>query len=407
MLDPVFDFIKNLIAGVKAFLFGIVAFVVGRALAARAFVSPPARNAETGSRGFSSLARYGFKLMILFAIFLWTIPLLWHAAYIRNYDLAYPKSIVRPTTTHSADQSVEVGGDVKTPRTDDRSMLVDMMAYLIDFAINQNEWMPSMPQYKFGFFGFPYEETPFLDNKAAFQHGVILALRRTAVELNDTLARVRGTSSVDKDIQMARGNLQTDDEQYWFNPFNERLPFGPVQPSPYAFDLARKLYLKYNVSLEDGKSIFDTRSDNLASYLQHISKDLGSVVDQLSKRTTSWKYDPKTDKFVPGEGNNRGWFDFEADNLFYEASGQMYAYHGLLQATREDFKYVIETRGLKDLWDRLEEHVAEAAALSPSIVSNGARDGFLMPGHLAAMSESILRAKANLDEIADVLGGSN
>jgi hypothetical protein len=260
-----------------------------------------------------------------------------------------------------------------------------------------------MPQYKFGFFGLSYDKTPFLDNKASFQHGTLVAIRRTAVELNDTLGRVRSSSAADPDLQMARGNMQYDDETWWFNPLNDRLPFGPVQPSPYIFEKSRDLYARYNDRLEKGEALFDTRSDNLRQYLDRISKDLGSIVDQLSKRATSTKYDPKQDRFIDGEGNNYGWFDMRADNLYYEALGQVYAYHGLLQATREDFKYVIETRGLSDIWDRLEAHFAEAASLNPWIVSNGARDSFLMPAHLATMSESILRARVNLDEIQDVL----
>jgi hypothetical protein len=393
MLDPIITFLK------QAFL----AFVA-RIFTIRAWFLPPTKDASTGARAKYWTIRYGIKLMVLFAIFIWTIPLLWHAAYIRDFDLAYPKQVIRETNTHSGDTQVEVGGDAKTPRTNDRSMMVDMMVYLLDFAIEKNAWMPSMPQYKFGFFGLPYEETPFLDNKASFQHGLLVALRRTAVELNDSLGRVRSSSAADPDLQMARGNMQYDDETWWFNPFDDRLPFGPVQPSTYIFAKSRNLYVRYNDRLEAGNALFDTRSDNLRQYLDRISKDLGSVVDQLSKRTTASKYDPKLDEFVPGEGNNRGWFDFKADNLYYEALGQMYAYHGLLQATREDFKYVIETRGLSDIWDRLEAHVAEAASLNPLIVSNGARDGFLMPAHLAAMSESILRARVNMDEIQDVLG---
>jgi hypothetical protein len=393
MFDPILAFLK-----------GIFLNVVTRLVSIRAWFLPPPTSADTGTRARYWAIRYGMKLLVLFAVFAWTLPLLWHTAYIRNFDLSYPKQVIRETRTHSADEQVEVGGDAKTPRTNDRSMMVDMMVYLLDFAVEDNAWIPSMPQYKFGLFGFSYENTPFLDNKASFQHGLLVSLRRTAVELNDSLGRVRSSSAADPDLQMARGNLQYDDETWWFNPLNDRLPFGPVQPSPYLFSKSRNLYAKYNDRLEAGNALFDTRSDNLRQYLDRISKDLGSVVDQLSKRATASKYDPKSDEFLAGEGNNRGWFDFKADNLYYEALGQMYAYHGLLQAAREDFKYVIETRGLTDIWDRLEAHVAEAAALNPLIVSNGSRDGFLMPAHLATMSESILRARVNMDEIQDVLG---
>ncbi|MCC2113640.1 MAG: DUF2333 family protein, partial [Hyphomicrobiales bacterium] len=148
---------------------------------------------------------------------------------------------------------------------------------------------------------------------------------------------------------------------------------------------------------------FDARADNLRSFLSRITADLGSVADSLAKRSVGTRYDPATHTFVPGEGNDRGWFDFRADNYFYEALGQVYAYHGLLQAARLDFANVIKVRGLDDIWDRMEAHVAQAAAMSPMIVSNGREDGFLMPDHLAVMAQAVLRARANLTEIRDIL----
>lgn len=392
MLDPVIDFVKGLFARIAAFILSI-----------KSLFLPPAKNAESGKRKSFWVIRYAVRLTVLFAILIWTVPFVWQASYIRDFDLGYPQKVLRTTHMVSADEQVEVGGDAKTTRTHDRSMLVDMEVYLLNFSIDKNEWVPAMPQYKFGFFGIPWANTPFMDNKAAFQHGVLNALRRTAVELNDTLGRIRGTSEADPDLQMARGNIQYDDETYWFNPFNPRLPFGPVQPSPYVFRKAENLYRSYNDRLAKGDALFDTRSDNLNQFLDRVSKDIGSTVDKLSKRANSARYDAKTDKFIPGKDYNLGWFDFHADDYFYEALGEMYAYHGLLQAARVDFDYVVRTRGLGDIWDQMEEHVAEAAALNPLIVSNGSRDGFIMPAHLASMSEIMLRARANMSEIEAVL----
>ena len=58
---------------------------------------------------------------------------------------------------------------------------------------------------------------------------------------------------------------------------------------------------------------------------------------------------------------------------------------------------------LADVWDRMEARVAETAALSPLIVSNGREDGFMMPDHLSAMAENVLRARANLVELREIL----
>ncbi|MEM6712002.1 MAG: DUF2333 family protein [Pseudomonadota bacterium] len=106
---------------------------------------------------------------------------------------------------------------------------------------------------------------------------------------------------------------------------------------------------------------------------------------------------------MPGYGNDRGWFGFRADNLFMQASGQMFAYHGLLQAAWEDFSDVVAQRNLDSVWDRMEQHVAEAAALGALIISNGREDGVPMPDHLSVMSENILRTRTNMSEIRDIL----
>jgi hypothetical protein len=284
------------------------------------------------------------------------------------------------------------------------SKLVEMQAYLIDFLVNQNRWTPSMPQYKAGVLGiWAWEETPFFDNKAAFQLGVLSALRRTGVELTDILGRTRGTSAADSDLQSAQSALQTDERTWYFNPFDRQRPFGPTTASPTYYRQAMRNYVAFNERLEKCQATFDARADNLLQFLERVAADVGSTIDILGKRSQGERYDPRTDEFVPGEGNDRGWFDFRADDLFMFASGKMYAYHGLLQAARADFAGVIQRRDIGAVWDLMEEHVAEAAALQPLIVSNGREDGALMPDHLAVLSQKMLRARANMSEIRDIL----
>ena len=122
---------------------------------------------------------------------------------------AIPRRSLREQVLEPAanDTTVAQQGAAGT-RTCARSQMVDMQIDLIDFLVNRNAWIAAMPQYKLGFFGIPWQATPFLDNKEAFQHGVLFALRRTAVELSDQIGRVRGTSEADLDLQNARGSLQ-------------------------------------------------------------------------------------------------------------------------------------------------------------------------------------------------------
>jgi hypothetical protein len=51
----------------------------------------------------------------------------------------------------------------------------------------------------------------------------------------------------------------------------------------------------------------------------------------------------------------------------------------------------------------MEAHLAEGARLNPTIVSNGREDGLMAPDHLSVMGEKVLRARANLVELRDIL----
>jgi len=351
-------------------------------------VAPPSRT----KRAWRVIWRGGV-IAFLFLFIIWNADFLWNVLWTRGYSLAYPKTALATATPQTGD-----------PNACRRSAIVDVQNYLINFVVNENAWISSMPQYKLGLLGIvSWESTPFFDNKAAIQRGVLNALRRTGVELTDILGRVRGTSQADPDLQSARGLLQYDERTWWFNPFDRSRPFGPVQPSSSIYRSAMPLYANFNDRLAKCQASFDARADNLLQFFERITQDTGSTVDALAKRSQGERYDPVTDTFVPGEGNDWGWFDPRADDLFMFALGQMYAYHGLLQAARLDFADVVDKRDLGPIWDLLERHVAEAAALSPTIVSNGREDGMMMPDHLAVMAQNILRARANLTELRDVL----
>ena len=89
--------------------------------------------------------------------------------------------------------------------------------------------------------------------------------------------------------------------------------------------------------------------------------------------------------------------------MFWEAEGEVYAWHGLLQAAHVDMIEALDNQRLQEIWDQTESHMAEAVLLSPLIVSNGREDGLIMPAHLAALAQRILRARANVVEMRDVL----
>ncbi|WFU00587.1 DUF2333 family protein [Rhizobium sp. CB3171] len=272
------------------------------------------------------------------------------------------------------------------PKTCQTSAIVDVTADLTDFNVNQNAWISSMLLYKLGFFGMSWDDTPFLDNKAAFQRGVNQAVRRTSVELVDTLGRVRGTSGINSDLQSARGNLQFDETSWYFG----MRPFGPKTPTPSYYRAAIGSLRKFNNDLGTCNAVFDSRADNLLQFIDRVANDLGSTSDILAERS---------------ENHNYGWFDMRADDRFWFAYGQLYGYYGILSAVGADFQQVIAERNLGTLWTGTMKQLQAALRIQPAIISNGREDGWIMPSHLATMGFYILRVRSNLVEMRTVLGG--
>lgn len=265
-----------------------------------------------------------------------------------------------------------------------RSALVDVTADLIDLNVNRNVWVSSMLASKMGFFGIPWKNTPFFDNKAAFQLGVNQVMRRTTIELVDTLGRVRGTSQIDQNLQDARGHMAFDEDAWYFG----TNPFGFRTPTPGIYRQAVDDLRVFNDSLAQCKATFDARADNLLTFVDRIAGDIGSTSDILRARI---------------DDSNAGWFDSRADDRFWFAYGQLYAYYGILTATKSDFSAIVTERNLTALWTRMTEQLRIALDMQPWIISNGNESSAIFPSHLATMGFYLLRVRSNLVEIRSVL----
>lgn len=291
-----------------------------------------------------------------------------------------------PTISQPAPQMAlsQAGTLPAAPRVCAPSALAAVTADLTDFNVNQNAWISSMLFFKMGFFGLDWDRTPFLDNKASFQRGVHSAVRRTTIELVDTLGRLRGTSQIDNDLQKARGNMQFREDVWYFG----LSPFGPKTPTPSYYRSAIKELRAFNTRLEKCEATFDARADNLIQYVDRIASDLGSTSAILKDRADNY---------------HAGWFDTRADDRFWFAYGQLYGYYGLIRATHSDFKAVLAEKHLDSLWDTMEQQLRSALDMQPSIVSNGAQDAWFTPSHLTTMGFHILRVRSNLVDIRQVL----
>ncbi len=377
MLQSIVSFFRGVFAAVGRFFVSL-----GRAVAAPFL--------WIGRRGGIIRVVLGAVLIgvvLLYGYFFWTTQR-WtgfNTDYATVYDLpAKPGSASAPSASGGIVTSEEPAA--ATPaQTCRRSMIVDATADLVDFNVNQNAWVSSMILYKLGLFGLDWDKTPFFDNKAAFQRGVNQAVRRTTIELVDTLGRVRGTSQIDQNLQNARGNLQFN-ESTWYFGLN---PFGPKTPTPSFYRSAIKDLRTFNERLEKCQAVFDARGDNLLQFVDRIANDIGSTSAILRERS---------------ENYNGGWFDTRADDRFWFAYGQLYGYYGILSATGADFSQVLAERNVGALWADTMRQFQAALRIQPAIISNGREDGWIMPSHLATMGFYILRVRSNLVETRAVLG---
>jgi hypothetical protein len=371
MLDPIILFIQNIFSAIGRGIGYVIAWILFPFMSAGRWYA---------SRGFILKGVVGIVVVLLAAGY---IHLIYNTQSWSGFDPDFVNKYKFNERKIAA--GVEIPNADGTPsKKCQTSAIVQVAAELVDMEVNQNTWISSSPLYKAGFFGIDWDHTPFLDNKSAFQRGVNETLRTTTVELVNSLARVRGTSGINNQLQSARSNLQYSETAWYFS----LSPVGFLTPTPKIYNEAIKELRTFNDELGNCLSVFDGRSDNLRVFLDRITSSLGGTSSQLKERS---------EKF------NAGWFDTRADDRFWFAYGQMYGYYAILSAARADFAPVIEERNLSQNWNQMLTRFRAALRIQPAIISNGREDGWIMPNHLSTQGFYLLNARTSLTEIADVL----
>ncbi|WP_417412776.1 DUF2333 family protein [Hoeflea sp.] len=368
MLDPVIEFFER--------IFHAIGRGIGMAIS---FLLWPFVAVARWYRGRNWLIRVPILIVLLLLIvgygqFIWVAErwVNWNPDYPERYDVSASSGTVGEPV-NAADQSVCVP-----------SQIVQVTRDLIDFNVNQNSWIPSHPLSKAGLFGVDWKNTPFMDNKAAFQLGINTVIRRTTIELADRLGRVRGTSQINQNLQDAKQAMSYNEDAWW-------LTFSPpfIQPStPERHRTAIDALDGFNKELVACAGQFDARTDNLLQFLDRITGDIGSTSDILRSRM---------------EASDLGWFDPRADDRFWFTYGQLYAYYGILVATEADFSEVFADRRIGNVWSVAREQLRASLDMTPFIISNGNESSWIMPSHLATMGFYLLRVRSNLVEMRDIL----
>lgn len=256
------------------------------------------------------------------------------------------------------------------------SRTVAMAAALIDREVNQTDWPANDPWF------FPGS---MLDNMPNFQKGEILALQKFAIELRDQIGRARGTSSADPDLQDAASSLSNRSD-IWI--FDLSRSWAPLTPSENYYRQALKALHSYNSRLVSGQATYEPRADSLISALDRIGKDLGDASAEIDNQI---------------DQHSGSWIDWTADDKFYLIKGKVYVYALLFRALGEDYGQVLKDKAAEKAWARMVNSLLEAAELRPWIVVNGGPDALMQPNHLAVEGFYLLRARAQLEELNDIL----
>jgi hypothetical protein len=256
------------------------------------------------------------------------------------------------------------------------SRAVAVAVALITREVDHHHWTPMDPFFLPG---------AWLDNMPNYQAGIMKALGRFSVELRDQLARARGSSPQDPDLDRAAARLNADPRQWVWTP---SMSWWPSVTASEQYRNGRGALIAYNRRLASGQAIFERRADNLQAFLERVASDIGATSAQI-------------DRHIIESGGNL--LDFQADNLFYANKGQLYAYFMLLKELGADFENIVRERELTGPWQQMLDTFRTAATLQPWVVVNGAPDSQLLPSHLVSQGFYLMRARTQLREIADIL----
>jgi len=286
--------------------------------------------------------------------------------------LYYPIGML---VTHKINDDVQYSVS-KGEQLPNGSRAVTIAIKLIERETQDSTWTANKP------IVFP---SSMLDNMPNFQVGQIYAVSRFAIEMTDVLGRTRGTSQVDEDLDKASGLLKYDGTIWHWDPSTSLLPTASAEKQ---YRAATKSLRRYNERLNDGSAVLDRRADNLIAFLERVSNDLGSVSATLDQRAI---------------GSNLGWFDTDADDIFYSTKGRLYGYFMILRELGVDFQSVLAEKNVENVWQQMLDSLRTAAEMDPLIISNGANDGMFAPSHLAVQGFYLLRARTQLKEVSNIL----
>jgi hypothetical protein len=257
-----------------------------------------------------------------------------------------------------------------------QSRAIAILADVIDREINTYRWTLHDP------FFMP---SSALDDMPNFQRGIRNGAVLLVSEVRDHIARPRGSSTVDLDLQEAATRLQATGGHWVWNP---RVSLVPQSSAVIQYREAIRRLRSYNERLEQDRAVYERRAEALQAFIARLNADLRAASAEIADR-------------IVRDGNR--FFDSRSDDIFYATKGRLYVLYLVLREVGADYRAVIEERRLTPAWREMLASLEHAARLDPLFVRNGRADSMLMPSHFAGQGFFMLRTRLQLEEISAAL----
>lgn len=278
--------------------------------------------------------------------------------------------VVGMAMAHIVDDDTEFGpGTVQAGQ----SRAVAVASRLIFREVDQHKWTANDPI---------FVPSGWLDDMPNFQQGIVAAVSRYVRAMADMSDRGQGT---DMELERAAGLLKYPGTVWKFDPSTS---WAPTASSEKQYRNAARNLAEYNDHSAADKAGIERNVATLQTLVTALGKDLAAasaVIDQHLAEDHSALFDPA------------------ADDVFYMTKGKAYAYALLLREIGWDYAHVLTDRDQAAAWRQMVDSLKAAAGLTPLMVLNGAPDGTFLPSHLTAQGFYLLRARAQLTDIAEHL----
>lgn len=318
---------------------------------------------KTSDRAFAMLA--ALKRLVAFALHpsrWWLVPLVGLVAVVALVTGMVMCNII--------DDNFD---DRAGPTQANQSRAVAMAAHLVFREVDGNKWVANDPFYL---------PSHWLNDMPSFQQGIVAACARFARIMADASDTGQGSAP---ELERAAGLLKYPGTVWKFDPSTS---WAPTASSEKQYRNAARSLEEYNRRLGEGDPGLDRDAPTLATLVASLGHELGGLSTNI-------------DLYL-GEGHP-ALFNGTSDDLFYRTKGTVYGYGMIVRELGWDYAPLLAERNLGAQWRLMVDSLRSAATLRPVVVMNGAPDGMLWSNHLLAEGFYLLRARAQLSEIAETL----